>query len=101
MFLVKFFSKNLRGVERSSTALKGCGGRWCPVGTVQDRSTLPLRSVLGVCHWQTAPEAAAETSHRLPILPKKGGTDVPPFFLLPGSPAGLPRPLPGPVLDLL
>ena len=34
---------------------------WSPVGTVQDRSTLPLRSVLGVCHWQTAPEAAAET----------------------------------------
>ena len=28
----------------------------------QDRSTLPLRSVLGVCHWQTAPEAAAETA---------------------------------------
>ena len=35
---------------------------WSPVGTVQDRSTLPLRSVLGVCHWQTAPEAAAETA---------------------------------------
>ncbi len=47
---------------------------WSPVGTVQDRSTLPLRSVLGVCHWQTAPEAAAETrSHRLPILQKKRG----------------------------
>ena len=28
----------------------------------QDRSTLPLRSVLGVCCWQTAPEAAAETA---------------------------------------
>ena len=38
----------------------GKAGRWCPVGTVQRRSTLPLRSVLGVCHWQTAPEAAAE-----------------------------------------
>ena len=23
---------------------------------------MPLRSVLGVCHWQTAPEAAAETA---------------------------------------
>jgi len=25
------------------------------------RSPLPRRSVLDVCHWQTAPEAAAET----------------------------------------
>ena len=43
------------------------------MGTVQDRSTLPLRSVLGVCHWQTAPEAAAETA--APAFPytKKGG----------------------------
>ena len=38
----------------------GRQGRWCPVGTVQRRSTLPLRSVLGVCHWQTAPEPAGE-----------------------------------------
>ena len=39
--------------------------RWCPVGTVQRRSTLPLRSVLGVCHWQTAPEPAGETAQRI------------------------------------
>ena len=35
---------------------------WCPVGTVQHRSPLPLRSVLNVCHWQTAPEPAGETN---------------------------------------
>ena len=80
---------------------RGCKGSWCPVGTVQDRSTLPLRSVLGVCHWQTAPEAAAETrSHRLPLLPKRG--DVcpplgvaprPGFLLVEGAGRVPPRPL--------
>ena len=48
---------------------RGAGARWAPFSA---RSPLPRRSVLDVCHWQTAPEAAAETSHRLPIH-KKGG----------------------------
>ena len=33
----------------------------------QDRSALPLRSVLGVCHWQTAPEASR------PFAARQGG----------------------------
>ena len=36
-----------------------------PGGTLPSgRSPLPRRSVLDVCHWQTAPEAAAETLAR-------------------------------------
>ena len=61
VFSQVFFSKNLRGVERSSRALRGVrgalGARWARSGPV----SLPLRSVLGVCHWQTAPEPAGET----------------------------------------
>ena len=45
------------------------------MGTVQDRSTLPLRSVLGVCHWQTAPEAAAEKQLRL-SRPQSGNLET-------------------------
>ena len=94
------FSK-AAGCRAEPYGLPGVRGSWCPVGTVQDRSTLPLRSVLGVCHWQTAPEAAAETrSHRLPILPKRG--DVcpplgvaprPGFLLVEGAGRVPPRPL--------
>ena len=66
-----------RQARPNPKTFRGCKGSWCPVGTVQDRSTLPLRSVLGVCHWQTAPEAAAETE--APAFPysQKGGTYVP------------------------
>ena len=36
-----------------------------PGGTLPSgRSPLPRRSVLNVCHWQTAPDAAAETLAR-------------------------------------
>ena len=50
-----------RRVKVSSTFSKvagGAGARWAPFSA---RSPLPRRSVLDVCHWQTAPEAAAET----------------------------------------
>ena len=49
-----------RRVKVSSTFSKvagGAGARWAPSSA---RSPLPRRSVLDVCHWQTASEAAAE-----------------------------------------
>ena len=52
----------LKATQSVAKEKLGKQGSWSPVGTVQDRSTLPLRSVLDVCHWQTAPEAAAETA---------------------------------------
>ena len=41
----------------------GAGARWAPSSA---RSPLPRRSVLDVCHWQTAPEAAAEKGGSAP-----------------------------------
>ena len=56
-FLVKFFSKNLRGVEQSSTALKGLQGVLVPGG-----------------HRSGPTEAAAETAApAFPYFQKKGG----------------------------
>ncbi len=53
---------SVAGLDKSwRVAAQDMTRSWSLVGTVQRRSTLPLRSVLGVCHWQTAPEAAAET----------------------------------------
>ena len=55
-----------RRVKVSSTFSKvagGAGARWAPSSA---RSPLPRRSVLDVCHWQTAPEAAAEKGGSAP-----------------------------------
>ena len=57
-----------RRVKVSSTFSKvagGAGARWAPSSA---RSPLPRRSVLDVCHWQTAPEAAAEKGQRPTVL---------------------------------
>ena len=35
-------------------------GSWSPVGTVQDRSSLSLRSVMDACHRHASPETAVE-----------------------------------------
>ena len=35
-------------------------GSWSPVGTVQDRSSLSLRSVMDACHRHASPEMAVE-----------------------------------------
>ena len=55
-----------RRVKVSSTFSKvagAAGARWAPSSA---RSPLPRRSVLDVCHWQTAPEAAAEKGGSAP-----------------------------------
>ena len=52
-FLVKLFSKSLQGAV-------------CQWHANERRSHLPIRSVLPVCHWQTAPEPAGETAGTAP-----------------------------------
>ena len=62
-FLVKFFSKNLRGVEQSSTALKGLqGAQVSPAGSVG----------AGRCPPGTSAPAFLSVS-------KKGGDECPPL----------------------
>ena len=56
-----------RRVKVSSTFSKvagGAGAQWAPFSA---RSPLPRRSVLDVCHWQTAPEPAGES-----VMPEAG-----------------------------
>ena len=59
-------------------------GSWSPVGTVQDRSSLSLRSVMDACHRHASPEMAVENgAGRVPParsalclpLEGRGGTD--------------------------
>ena len=53
-----------QGAPAGSPAVRVVG-TCSPVGCVQRRSRLPLRSVLGAPHWGAAPESAGETSPSL------------------------------------
>ena len=54
-----------QGAPAGSPAVRVVG-TCSPVGCVQRRSQLPLRSVLGAPHWGAAPEPAGETSPSAP-----------------------------------
>ena len=54
-----------QGAPAGSPAVRVVG-TCSPVGCVQRRSRLPLRSVLGAPHWGAAPEPAGETSPSAP-----------------------------------
>ena len=63
-FFVSVRNDLATGAPAGSPAVRVVG-TCSPVGCVQRRSQLPLRSVLGAPHWGAAPEPAGETSPSL------------------------------------